>query len=111
MSGSWIDSVPLRNIVESDDRRGELQDLLSILGGAGGASNRPSTSRAGGVGSATSIITEMFVFDIKAGTPMDHLGIPVASFGMIPGGRFVVQGKQYYSRRMKGEGIYYSVQL
>ena len=35
-----------------------VQDLLSILGGAGGASNRPTTSRAGGVGATTSGITK-----------------------------------------------------
>ena len=66
MSGSWIDSVPLRNIVESDDHRGELQDLLSILGRAGGASNRPSTSRAGGVGATTSGITDTSILNYKA---------------------------------------------
>ena len=35
MLESWIDSVMLRDLVESDGCRGELQDLLSILGGAG----------------------------------------------------------------------------
>eukprot|EP00579_Thalassiosira_antarctica_P002172 CAMPEP_0201865540 /NCGR_PEP_ID=MMETSP0902-20130614/384_1 /ASSEMBLY_ACC=CAM_ASM_000551 /TAXON_ID=420261 /ORGANISM="Thalassiosira antarctica, Strain CCMP982" /LENGTH=452 /DNA_ID=CAMNT_0048390305 /DNA_START=65 /DNA_END=1423 /DNA_ORIENTATION=+ len=43
------------------------QDLLSILGGAGGASNRPSASRAGGVGSTTSGTTETSILNFKAG--------------------------------------------
>ena len=43
------------------------QDLLSILGGAGGASNHPSTSRAGGVGAMMSGITKMSFLNFNAG--------------------------------------------
>ena len=42
-----------------------VQDLLSILGGAGGASNRPTTSRAGGVGATTSGITKTSIDAIR----------------------------------------------
>ena len=45
---------------------GNAEDLLSVLGGDGGAPNRPSTSRAGGVGSTTSGITLTSILNFKA---------------------------------------------